>query len=115
VRYLDGGNSNRFEVRTRGYSRGVGRAADRYREERRKTLGDWAAFCLACGYVQRYVEEREEGLPSECPACGGELRSRCPGCGARIASAFAIACEDCSAELRAPELFGGPIRRARRN
>ena len=82
------------------------------REERRRTLGDWAAFCVRCGLTQRYFDELAAELPLACPACGGELRSRCPACGARVASAFAVACEECSAELRPPELFGVPIRRA---
>ena len=89
----------------------MGKAADWLREERRRTLGDWASFCLRCGYVQRYVEEREHELPSACPACGGDLRARCSSCGARTASAFAVGCEDCGAELRPPELFGVPIRK----
>jgi predicted RNA-binding Zn-ribbon protein involved in translation (DUF1610 family) len=89
----------------------VGKAADWLREERRKTLGDWAALCLACGHVQRYVEEREQHLPATCPTCGGEVRSRCPHCEARFASAFAVACEDCGGELRPPELFGVRIRK----
>lgn len=89
----------------------MGEAADRLREERRKTLGDWAAFCLSCGSVQRYVEEREAALPRACPGCGGEILARCPGCGERFASAFAVACDACGAALREPELFGVPIRR----
>jgi ribosomal protein S27E len=89
----------------------VGKASDWLREERRRTLGDWAAFCLDCGHVQRYFAEDEARLPGACPTCGGELRVRCPGCGARIASAFAIDCEECGAPLRPSELFGGPIRR----
>jgi hypothetical protein len=90
----------------------VGKAADWLREERRKTLGDWAAFCLACGFVQRYFEEFEHQLPRVCPACGGEIRSRCPSCAARFSSAFAVECEACGAALRGPELYGVPIRRA---
>jgi ribosomal protein S27E len=89
----------------------MGRASDWLREERRKTLGDWVAFCLECGHVQRYFEEFEAALPATCPACGGELRARCPSCEARIASAFAVACEVCDAKLRPPEAFGVPIRR----
>jgi predicted nucleic acid-binding Zn ribbon protein len=81
-------------------------------EERRKTLGDWVAFCVQCGFVQRYFEEFVSELPADCPQCGGELRSTCPGCGARFASAFAVECESCGAELRPPELFGSRIRRA---
>jgi hypothetical protein len=90
----------------------MGRAADWLREERRKTLGDWVAFCLACGHVQRYFAELEAELPAACPECGGELRSRCPACGARIANAFAVACDECESELRPAEAFGVPIRRA---
>jgi ribosomal protein S27E len=80
-------------------------------EERRKTLGDWVAFCLACGHTQRYFLEDEASLPTACPQCGAELRHRCPNCAAPIPSAFAIACEECGAEVRAPELFGTQIRR----
>ncbi len=86
-------------------------ASNWLREERRRTLGDWAAFCLACGHVQRFFVEDERKLEASCPACGGELRSRCPSCSARIASAFAIECEDCGAPLRPAEAFGVPIRR----
>jgi ribosomal protein S27E len=74
-------------------------------------LGDWAAFCLGCGHVQRYFAEDEGALPAVCPTCGGELRVRCPACGAPIASAFAVTCEECDGELRGADLFGGPIRR----
>jgi hypothetical protein len=90
----------------------MGRASDWLREERRRTLGDWVAFCPGCGHVQRYFAELEANLPARCPACGGELRARCPACGARIASAFAVACEECEADLRPAEAFGVPIRKA---
>ena len=80
-------------------------------EERRKTLGDWVAVCIACGFAQRYFEEFEAQLPTKCPQCGGELRSQCPTCGARFSSAFAVECEACGGELRPPTAFGGPIRR----
>jgi hypothetical protein len=90
----------------------VGKASDWLREERRKVLGDWAAFCLACGSAQRWFEEFEAELPATCPACGGELLHRCPACNAAFSSAFAVECEECGGKLREPELFGGPIRRA---
>lgn len=80
-------------------------------EERRKTLGDWVAFCLRCGHTLRFFLEDESAVPDACPQCGGELRHRCPACGAPIASAFAVECEECEAELRPPGLFGIPIRR----
>ena len=80
-------------------------------EERRKTLGDWVAFCLRCGFTQRYFLEDEDELPSSCPDCGGELRNRCPACRAPIASEFAVECEECGAAVRAAELFGTPIRK----
>ncbi len=80
-------------------------------EERRKTLGDWVAFCLRCGFTQRYFLEHEAELSPECPDCGGELRNRCPACEAPIASAFAVECEDCGTAVRPPELFGTAIRK----
>ena len=92
----------------------MGKAADWLREERRKTLGDWVAFCLDCGFVQRYFEEFEDALPSQCPHCRGEFRPRCPACGARFSSAFAVECEACGGELRPAEQFGVPIRRSRK-
>ena len=63
-------------------------------EERRKTLGDWVAFCLNCGFVQRYFEDSEGGLPVACPQCAGELRSRCPvpGCKNPAAPVFGMVC-----------------------
>jgi hypothetical protein len=89
----------------------VGTAGDWLKEERRKTLGDWVAVCLECGYAQRYFEQWEAELPSACPGCGGEMRSRCPACDARFNSAFAVDCDACGAELRPPELFGTQIRK----
>jgi DNA-directed RNA polymerase subunit RPC12/RpoP len=80
-------------------------------EERRKTLGDWAAFCLRCGHTMRYFLEDEAELPAACPQCGGDLRHRCPECSAQVASAFAVACEECGARIRDAELFGTAIRR----
>lgn len=80
-------------------------------EERRRTLGDWVALCLGCGHVQRYFEETENVLPAGCPQCGRPLLQRCPECSARIASAFAIECEECGARLRADEGFGSRIRK----
>jgi rRNA maturation endonuclease Nob1 len=90
----------------------MSRARNWLQEERRKTLGDWVAVCLGCGFVQRYFEEFAEELPERCPQCGGELRSRCPTCDARFSSAFAVDCEACGAPLRPPRQFGVPIRRA---
>ena len=89
----------------------MSRARNWLQEERRKTLGDWAAFCLRCGFVQRYFDELAPELPEACPQCGGELRACCPRCGARFSSAFAVECEACGAELRPPEQFGVRIRR----
>jgi ribosomal protein S27E len=89
----------------------VGKASDWLREERRKTLGDWVAFCLPCGHTQRYFEEFEAELPERCPQCAGEMRSRCPACSARFSSAFAVECEACGTALRPSEQFGTPIRR----
>jgi hypothetical protein len=89
----------------------VGKASDWLREERRKTLGDWVAFCLTCGFAQRYFDESEGELPRACPQCQGEMRSRCPACDARFSSAFAVECEACAGELRPPTAFGVTIRK----
>jgi ribosomal protein S27E len=100
----------RSSVATR-YVHSVGKAADWLREERRKTLGDWVAACVECGHAQRYFDEYESELPSECPHCAGELRSRCPDCNARFSSAFAVECEACGSALRPAEQFGVRIRK----
>jgi len=81
-------------------------------EERRQSLGPWAAFCTTCGHALRYFDEREDELPAACPQCGGAIRSRCPACDSRFASAFAVDCEACGAQLRQPEVFGTTIRRS---
>src|SRR5438477_644513 len=80
-------------IRARLSCRPMGKAADWLREEWRKTLGDWVAVCVGCGFAQRYFEEWEAELPRECPQCAGELRARCPACEARFSSAFAVDCE----------------------
>ena len=80
-------------------------------EERRRTLGDWVAFCLGCGHTLRFFEQDEAGLPARCPFCAGEMRHRCPACQALLASAFQVDCEECGAAVRPNELFGIPIRR----
>jgi rRNA maturation endonuclease Nob1 len=89
----------------------VARKRSWIQEERRRTLGDWAAFCVGCGFVQRYFEDSEAEVPAGCPQCGGELRRRCPRCGARIPSAFSVECEECGAPVRAADLFGVRIRK----
>lgn len=99
-----------------GYSAAVGAARRTPRrswiqEERRRTLGDWAAFCTGCGFTVRYFEELEHELPSRCPQCAGAVVRRCGACGARFPSAFQVECEECGAEIRRNELFGGRIRK----
>ena len=89
----------------------MGKAADWLREERRKVLGDWVAFCTRCGAARRWFEEFESEIPAECPQCAGPMLHRCPACAAAFSSVFAVDCEECGAPLREPELFGGPIRR----
>ena len=89
----------------------MGKASDWLREERRKVLGDWAAFCLGCGAVRRWFEEFEAELPDRCSQCGGTLLRRCPACASPFRSAFAVECEACGASLRENVLFGTPIRR----
>jgi predicted RNA-binding Zn-ribbon protein involved in translation (DUF1610 family) len=89
----------------------MGKASDWLREERRKVLGDWAAFCLTCGAVQRWFEEFEDQVEHTCAQCGGEVLVRCRACNAPFSSAFAVECEECGAKLRDAELFGAKIRR----
>jgi predicted RNA-binding Zn-ribbon protein involved in translation (DUF1610 family) len=89
----------------------VTKAAEWLRQERRKVLGDWAAFCLSCGAVRRWFEEFEGEVPDECPQCGGEMLRRCPSCSEPFSSIFAVNCESCGAALREPHLFGTKIRR----
>ena len=91
----------------------MGKASEWLREERRKVLGDWAAFCLDCGSVRRWFEDFEAEVPDECAACGGPMLRRCPACNEPFSSAFAVDCEACGAELRPPEQFGVPIRKSR--
>jgi predicted RNA-binding Zn-ribbon protein involved in translation (DUF1610 family) len=90
----------------------MGKAADWLREERRKVLGDWAAFCLECGAVRRWFDEFEAEVGDRCAQCGGEMLRRCPACREPFSSAFAVDCEACGAPLRDRELFGTAIRRS---
>jgi predicted RNA-binding Zn-ribbon protein involved in translation (DUF1610 family) len=90
----------------------MGKAADWLREERRKVLGDWAAFCVDCGAVRRWFEEFEGEVGDVCTQCGGVMLRRCPACNEPFSSAFAVECEACGAKLRDPELFGTLIRRS---
>jgi predicted RNA-binding Zn-ribbon protein involved in translation (DUF1610 family) len=89
----------------------VGKASDWLREERRKVLGDWVAFCLTCGAAQRWFEQFEGQVPAECPQCGGAMLMRCPSCAEPLSSMFAVDCEACGHQLRPAELFGTRIRR----
>jgi predicted nucleic acid-binding Zn ribbon protein len=74
-------------------------------------LGDWTAFCLGCGWAQRWFEETEADLPAVCPDCGGAMRHRCPACEAPFSSTFATTCEECDAPLREETLLGMKIRK----
>ena len=85
-------------------------------EERRRTLGDWVAFCPSCGHVVRYFEDLEDGAAAACPQCETELVARCPSCDARLPSAFQVECEECGAPLRRERALrrpDPPRRRAR--
>jgi rRNA maturation endonuclease Nob1 len=97
----------------RGYGQRVGKASDWLREERRKVLGDWVAFCLGCGAARRWFEEFEAEVPDTCSQCGGELLRRCKACGAPFSSLAVVDCEECGRPLRPNELFGSKIRRAK--
>jgi len=43
----------------------MGKASDWLREERRKVLGDWVAFCLGCGAARRWFDDFEAEVPGE--------------------------------------------------
>ena len=90
----------------------MGKAADWLREERRKVLGHWAAFCIDCGAAFRWFEETPETLPPACPQCNGAIRTRCPACAAPFSSAFAVECEECGGELRPRTVLGLEIRKS---
>ena len=92
----------------------MGKASDWLREERRQVLGDWVAVCLSCGAGRRWFEPYEAEMPDMCPECGGVLVRRCPSCNAPFSSIAAVDCENCSEPLRPDELFGSPIRRAKK-
>lgn len=89
----------------------MGKASEWLRQERRKVLGDWAAFCLSCGAVRRWFEDFESEMSEQCESCGGTMLRRCQACDAPFSSAFAVECESCGSPLRAAELFGTPIRK----
>ena len=89
----------------------MGKASDWLREERRKVLGDWVAFCLKCGAARRWFDDLEDDVPDACPQCRGEMLRRCPSCSAPFSSTFTVDCESCGTALRAHELDGTKIRR----
>jgi predicted nucleic acid-binding Zn ribbon protein len=90
----------------------MGKASDWLREERRKVLGDWVAFCLGCGAAQRWFDEFEAEVATECATCGGQILRRCPSCNAPFSSVALVECEECGTQVRPNELFGSRIRRA---
>jgi DNA-directed RNA polymerase subunit RPC12/RpoP len=90
---------------------GMGKASDWLREERRKVLGDWVAFCVTCGAARRWFEQFEADMPDSCAQCGGVLLRRCPSCNAPFSSIAVVDCEECGKPVRADELFGSKIRR----
>jgi predicted RNA-binding Zn-ribbon protein involved in translation (DUF1610 family) len=98
-----------------GYRQDMAKAADWLREERRKVLGDWVAFCLGCGAARRWFEEFEADVPETCPQCGGEVLRRCQACGTPFSSLAVVDCEQCGKPVRPNELFGSKIRRAPRD
>jgi DNA-directed RNA polymerase subunit RPC12/RpoP len=107
------GATGRDRRKDGGYRQRVGKASDWLREERRKVLGDWVAFCLQCGAARRWFEEFEAELPDTCPQCGGEMLRRCKGCGAPFSSLAVVDCEECGSSVRPNELFGSRIKRAK--
>ena len=89
----------------------MGKAADWLREERRKTLGDWVAFCLGCGHAQRYFDESEAEVAGGLP----DVRRGDAASLSRLRGAIQLGVRGrvrrLRAPLRDPELFGTPIRK----
>jgi predicted amidophosphoribosyltransferase len=81
------------------------------RDNKNRILGDRCAICPTCGFAQRYMEGHSEVREPACPDCGSDLLVGCSACGETIASVMQVNCRACGEPLRAPELFGGPIRR----
>jgi predicted nucleic acid-binding Zn ribbon protein len=89
----------------------MGKASDWLREERRKVLGDWVAFCTTCGAARRWFEQFEDEVSDTCPQCNGHMLRRCPSCNAPFSSIAVVDCEECGQPVRKDELFGSKIRR----
>jgi hypothetical protein len=89
----------------------MGKASEWLREERRKVLGDWVAFCLDCGAARRWFEEFEARCRRSARSAAARCLRRCPSCSEPFSSMFAVDCESCGDPLRAPELLGTKIRR----
>lgn len=88
-------------------------AAERTRS-RNTELGDRACFCSECGWARRFYPGVVEP-PSDCPSCSARVVSACAQCGADILSVMAVQCDECEAQLRAPDVSGGVrIRRSPR-
>ena len=51
----------------------MGKASDWLREERRKVLGDWVAFCLGCGAARRWFDDFE----ARCRRSARSAAARC--------------------------------------
>ena len=81
-------------------------------EERRKTLGDWVAFCIGCGFTLRYFVELESRDPGDVP----ELRERgappLPGLRRSVPVGVPRRVRGVRGAGATAELFGGPIRKA---
>ncbi len=80
-------------------------------EERRKTLGDWVAFCLGAGTRSATSSRARVSCPRRVRSAEASFGTAVPSCAAPIPSAFAVECEECGAEVRRPELFGTAIRK----
>lgn len=75
------------------------------RRNRNTELGDQACFCVSCGWARRFYPGVIEP-PAECPSCAKRVVSSCSACGETIISIFAVDCDVCGANLRAPSVAG---------
>jgi hypothetical protein len=85
----------------------MAKAADWLRQERRKVLGDWVAFCLGCGAARRWFEDFEADVPDTCLVWRQAVPLLPPAAPFPLA---VVDCEECGEPVH-ERAFGWKIRR----
>ena len=96
-------DSLRLSVRERG------NGVDWLREERRRTLGDWAAFCLRCGHALR-CSRSSRRASCRLPDLRRRVVSRCPSCDAVRPRPSRSTARSAARGCASPRAFGVRIR-----